>query len=151
MIIEPVHWHPILVHFSFALLFLAPFFIFANVIGSDKPWSDTILVTGRMMLWTGVIIAAFTIGAGFVAMWNVTVSEDIHHHIHNHRNWALGTAALYTVLAFWSLLNWKRQVRDGWLLTLLLFIGVGGLTMTGYKGGELVYHHGVSINQSVLQ
>lgn len=103
------------------------------------------------MLWTGVIIAAFTIGAGFVAMWNVTVSEDIHHHIHNHRNWALGTAALYTVLAFWSLLNWKRQVRDGWLLTLLLFIGVGGLTMTGYKGGELVYHHGVSINQSVLQ
>lgn len=151
MLIEPVHWHPILVHFSFALLFLAPFFMLAGVKGAEKEWAHTSLKTGRVMLFTGVIISVFTVGAGFVAMWNVNVSEEVHHHIHNHRNWALGTAALFTLLALWSLVSWKRHIREGWFFILLTFVGAGALAMTGYKGGELVYHHGVSINKSVLQ
>ncbi len=145
LIINPIHWHPILVHFSFALLFLAPFFMLAGVLASDKSWAKTSLGTGRVMLWTGVILSVFTVGAGFVAMWNVEVSEQVHHHIHDHRDWALGTAALFAIAALWSFVVWKRNAIEGKLFLILMFLGLGALVVTGNKGGELVFHHGVAV------
>ena len=145
MIINPIHWHPILVHFTFGLLFLAPFFMLAGISASGKSWALTSLTIGRALLWTGVILSIFTVGAGFVAMWNVKVSEEVHHHIHDHRNWALGTAALFTILAVWSFVTWKRRISESIFFLIVLFLGLGALLMTGNKGGELVFYHGVAV------
>lgn len=146
MIIEPVHWHPVLVHFTFALLVLAPCFILAGAVGAKRSWGQASYAFGRGLLWTGVVITVFTIGAGFIAMWNVSVSEEVHHHIHDHRNWALGTATVFVLLALWSFAGWRRGRRPGWVFNLFLIGALGMLLVTGYLGGELVFHHGVSVD-----
>lgn len=151
MLVEPVHWHPVLVHFTFALLFLAPLFMLVGTAGAGRAWAMPILGFGRGLLWTGVIITAFTIWAGFIAMWNVSVSEEVHHHIHSHRNWALGTATLFILLAIGSFLRWRKKSREGWGFILLLLVAFSMLLVTGYKGGELVFHHGVSVEATMSE
>lgn len=141
------NWHPILVHFTFALLFLSPFFFAAGLLGKKQPWGHSFTVTGRAFLWTGVLITGITVWAGFGAMEQAHeyISEQTHHHIHDHRNWAIATAISFTVLGLWSFVNWHRGLKESWLLVALLFTAAGSLAMTGYKGGELVYQHGVGV------
>jgi uncharacterized membrane protein len=150
MIIEPAHWHPILVHFTFALLLLAPLFMLAGVAGKNHGWGVAAYITGRTLLWTGVLITIATVIAGFVAMYNVSVSEEVHHHIHDHRDWAIATASLYAILAIWSVVTWKKSTRPGWLFGLIMTAAFFVLAITGYKGGELVFYHGVAV-KAVMQ
>lgn len=150
MIIEPALWHPILVHFTFSLLLLAPLFLLAGVAGKNHGWGSAAYITGRTLLWTGVLITIATVTAGFIAMYNVSVSEEVHHHIHDHRNWAIATASLYAILAIWSVVTWKKSTRPGWLFGLIMTAAFFMLAITGYKGGELVFHHGVAV-EAVMQ
>ena len=137
-------WHPVFVHFTFALLFLAPLFMLAGLGGRDSRF-QAVYRTGRRMLWTGALFAVATVIAGFVAMNSVSVSAEVHAHIHSHRNWALGAALLYLVLACWSWLTRKRETRPGWIFGLLMFAALGLLLVAAYEGGELVFEHGVAV------
>lgn len=148
MLLAPEHWHPILVHFTFALLFLAPFFFLVSMLGPDHGWGKAMLIAGRAFLWTGVLITAITIWAGFIAMWHADVGQEVHHHIHDHRNWAIGTAIAFVLLGIWSFIDWKRGMTEGWLFVILSFAALGLLVVTGYKGGELVFKHGVNVHSS---
>lgn len=141
------NWHPILVHFTFALLFLSPFFFAIALFGKGQTWNNAFTIAGRAFLWTGVLITTLTVWAGFSAMEEAhgNVSHQLHQYIHEHRNWAIATAVSFILLASWSFVNWRRNVRESGLLVLLLFAATGSLTMTGYKGGELVFRHGIGV------
>ena len=141
------NWHPILGHFTFALLFISPFFFLTAQLGKDKPWGEAFLLAGRVSLWTGVLITTFTLWAGFGAMEQAhsQISSQVDQYIHDHRNWAIATAASFALLALWAAINWQRGAREGWLFFIMAFAAVTLLTNTGYKGGELVYRHGVGV------
>ncbi|MCH2547384.1 MAG: DUF2231 domain-containing protein [Alphaproteobacteria bacterium] len=144
------NWHPILVHFTFALLFLSPFAFLIAQFGKDQPWGKTFLIAGRVSLWTGVLITPLTLWAGFGAMEQAhhQISSQVDHYIHDHRNWAIATAASFALLALWAAINWRRGAKEGWLFVILALLALTPLTTTGYKGGELVYRHGVGVMSS---
>lgn len=141
------NWHPILVHFTFALLFLSPFSFLIFQLGKDKPWGKAFLIAGRISLWTGVLITPLTLWAGFGAMEQAhsQISSQVDQYIHDHRNWAIATAISFSVLALWSVFNGRRGANESWLFVILSFAALIPLSTTGYKGGELVYRYGVGV------
>ncbi len=145
------NWHPILVHFTIALLsvsvvlFLAESFV--------RKWSLHIqLVTvARWNLWLGSLAAIATVIAGFDAFNSVAHGSEAQHlAMLDHRKWALSTAGLFIVLAIWSLsasLRGKADFRKSKNLVFVSLMAVAGLMLatTGYKGAELVYRHGLGV------
>ena len=59
--------------------------------------------------------------------------------------WALPTAAAFAVLALWSAAIYRRSVKVGLPFLITLLIAAGALSATAWKGGELVYRHGLGV------
>lgn len=145
------NWHPVLVHFTIGLLSVS---VLLHLLGSLITTSGLRLqvqITARWTLWLGVLFTVGTVLTGVHAFDTVAHSTLAEHKaMSSHRNWALATAALFMVLGLWSLLanlfsNGKFQGRRPRLFVILMLIAGSLLAITGYKGGELVYRHGIGV------
>lgn len=133
------NWHPIFVHFTIGLLGISALFYLAGVVLKK----EHLLQVARWNLWIGALITIGTVLAGWYA-YN-TVNHDGHSHtaMTNHRNWALPTAAAFILLALWSFI--RRTKEPAALFMICLLLATAALGVTGYKGGELVYRHGMGV------
>jgi len=144
------NWHPILVHFAVALLFLS-----VVLHGfTHLPFTATLRSEWRTVaqwaLWLGALFVIPTAMTGWLA-YNSVDHDDISHAVMTtHRNWALITASLFVVLAMWSV--WQRLAKrepGGKLGTAVFLVAlltaVGPLGITAWYGGELVYRHGLGV------
>lgn len=145
------NWHPILVHFTIALLSISVLLFLAE--SFVRKWSLHIhLVTvARWNLWLGSLAAIATVIAGFDAFNSVAHGSEAQHlAMLDHHKWALGTAGLFILLAAWSLsasLRGKADFTKSKNLIFVTLMAVAGLMLatTGYKGAELVYRHGLGV------
>jgi uncharacterized membrane protein len=143
------NWHPVFVHFSVGVLFLSIFLFYAATILRREPLHSQLVIAAQWNLWLGVVITVGTVFAGFVAFNSVDHTGAAHPHMLDHRNWALGTATIFVILAGWSLLSALKGADfagtgHAVFLVLLTVAGIG-LAATGYKGGELVFRYGVGV------
>lgn len=136
--------HPVFVHFTIALLTSSAALFVAARLFAAKSWSGAALSAGYWNLWLGAGCTVATVYAGFVAFDSVGVSDAaVRAAMEDHRNWAWATFLLYFVLACWSAVMARGAVRLPFLALMLLATAL--LTATGWKGGELVYRHGVGV------
>lgn len=135
------NWHPVFVHFTIGLLSMAALFYLAGRLTGK----ENLLIAARWNLWAGTAITIGTVIAGFAAYYSVAHDETSHIAMVDHRNWALTTAGTFLGLACWAL--WKQRGAKTVAKTFVIFmlLGAGLLTITGYKGGELVYRHGTGV------
>ena len=135
------NWHPIFVHFTVALLSISALFYLAGLV-LRKP---NLLVVARWNLWIGAGITVGTVLAGFYAYNTVAHDGPSHAAMTDHKNWALVTASIFGVLALWSLAKHRgaKSISSGFVVLILLASGL--LAVTGYKGGEVVYRHGMGV------
>lgn len=145
------NWHPILVHFTVALLSVSvALFLVESFLRKWKLHIQLVTVA-RWNLWLGSLAAIATVIAGFDAFNSVTHGSEAQHlAMLDHRKWALGTAALFVVLAAWSLsafLCGKADFNKAKNFVFVFLMTVAGLmlSITGYKGAELVYRHGLGV------
>lgn len=133
------NWHPLLVHFTVALITVsAIFFVLSKTIKSK---ADTFERVAKWTLWTGAGITVFTILAGFGA-YNSVAHDDVAHKVMKvHRTWALVTGAAILLVAIWNLR--AKAVSNAMVVASLLIAGLVGAT--GYLGAELVYRHGLGV------
>lgn len=135
------NWHPIFVHFTIGLLSVSALFYLAGSVFKN----ENFLIAARWNLWVGAMITLGTVGAGFYAYYTVAHDELSHAAMTNHRNWALATAGTFILLALWA--AWKQRgaktVSAFFVIAILLASGL--LAVTGYKGGEVVYRHGIGV------
>ncbi len=138
------NWHPIFVHFSIALLSISSALL---IIGKFAPqkylWRNTALTVSRWNLLIGATISIITVLAGWYAYNTVNHDEPSHLAMTSHMKWALVTFSLFVVVATWSLITRKKEV--GFLLTAFQLFATLMLLVTGLKGGELVYRHGLGV------
>ena len=145
------NWHPILVHFTIALLSVSVVLFLAESFVRKWKLHIQLVTVARWNLWLGSLAAIATVIAGFDAFNSVAHGSEAQHlAMLDHRNWALSTAALFIVLAIWSLsssLRGKADFRRSKNLVFVSLMAVAGLmlTATGYKGAELVYRHGLGV------
>ncbi|HCM83945.1 MAG TPA: DUF2231 domain-containing protein [Alphaproteobacteria bacterium] len=139
------NFHPIFVHFTIAL-FTTSFLLFlAGSSLHSHQWSETMLKAAHVNLWIGAIFTIFTLLAGWDAYNTVSHDGPSHAAMTDHRNWALVTAAVWAILAFWSLKYHRKIARVSIPFLALLFVAWGLLMTTGYKGGEIVYRYGLGV------
>lgn len=138
------NWHPIFVHFSIALLSISSALL---IIGKFAPqkylWRNTALTVSRWNLLIGAAISILTVLAGWYAYNSVNHDEPSHLAMTSHMKWALSTFLLFVVVATWSFISRKKEV--GIFLTAFQLFATLSLLVTGFKGGELVYRHGLGV------
>ncbi|MGE3831019.1 MAG: DUF2231 domain-containing protein [Parvibaculaceae bacterium] len=152
MVIDIIpNWHPIIVHFTVALLSIAATLFIAEPFIAHPGIRRQIATVARWNLWFGAGAAILTVIAGFLAFDAVPHSSETQHQaMIDHRNWALATAALFVTLAGWSLVQTLRGSLElrGWQRAVFIPLIAGAalmLLVTGFKGGELVYRHGLGV------
>lgn len=140
-------WHPIFVHFTVALLFLAPVLFLLGAAAPKKRWSHSVLFAARWHLWAGMAFAVGTVATGFLAYATVPHVGPAHPFMIEHRNWALSAAAVYSVLAAWQYALFRSARMTSAAFLVVSVVGLGLLARTGYLGGELVFTHGAGVAQ----
>ena len=139
------NWHPIFVHFTIGLLVPAAGLLFVAAIFPSRSWSGRCLVAARWNLWIGAVVTAGTGAAGLYAFATVAHDAQGHIAISDHRNWAFGTALVWWSLALWAVRRRRAEGRPSGAFLALAAAGVIGLLVTGWKGGELVFRHGMGV------
>ncbi|RMF75364.1 MAG: DUF2231 domain-containing protein [Alphaproteobacteria bacterium] len=139
------NWHPLLVHFTIALVTMAAlFYLVARIRRPDDPHAEGV-VAGRWALIAGALITLATIAAGFDAYNTVAHDEPAHLAMTDHRNWAVPTALAILLLAVWAWRDGRKGRAPSSLFVIILLIAAASLTVVGYKGAELVYRHGLGV------
>ena len=139
------NWHPIFVHFTVALLATSAALFLLGTFLSGKGVAEVFIKTAHINLWIGSVITIGTILAGFDAYNTVDHDTPSHLAMTDHRNWALATGALFALITLWSAAIYRRCAKVKAPFLLLLLIATGVLTATAFKGGELVYRHGLGV------
>jgi len=139
------NWHPVFVHFAIGLLTISALFHIVSVINSKSTNYYQFENVANWNLWIGTLLALVTVVAGWLAYNSVDHDTPSHLAMKDHRNWAMATTGVFLVVAVWSFSRARKSVPIGWALTLLIVIATGLLATTGWKGGELVYRHGLGV------
>lgn len=139
------NWHPVLVHFTVALIVASALFVIAAYLFKGRKRSDAFHAAAAWSLWLGAAVTVLTLAAGLNAY--ETVAHDTRSHIAmtDHRNWAFVTAGLIWLAALWSFRTARGGYRIGRGPTLLLFLAATMVGVTAFKGGDLVYRFGLGV------
>lgn len=135
------NWHPILVHFTIALLSLSALLYVAGAF-LKKPH---ILTVARWNLWIGGTVTVGTVLAGLYAYNTVVHDAPSHAAMTDHRKWALLTASVFILLALWAFWKQRGAKTVSPVFAVLMVMAAGLLAVTGYKGGEVVYRYGLGV------
>jgi uncharacterized membrane protein len=133
------------VHFAIALLLIATLFHIVAVLNSSSATYYQFENVANWNLWIGAVFAVITVIAGWFAYNSVEHDTPSHLAMTDHRNWAIGTTIVFIILAAWSFKRAKKAVAISWLIVLPLIFASGLLGVTGWKGSELVYRHGLGV------
>ena len=140
-------WHPVFVHFSIALMTVATgFYLLARIFRNAALRGQWITVA-EWNLWVGSGLTAGTLLFGWIAFNTVSHDSDaVHELMEAHALLALITSGGFAVLAVWSVWHRKTGSYPSWPFVGLLLICFGFLAATGWRGGDLVYRHGLAVN-----
>lgn len=139
------NWHPVFVHFSIGLLSISALFHLVAAVNGKSTNYYQFESVANWNLWIGAILTLVTVVAGWLAYNSVEHDTPSHLAMTDHRNWAMVTAGIFVAIAFWSFQRAKKAIPIGWPLTVVLLVATALLLTTGWKGGELVYKHGLGV------
>ncbi|MFY4776097.1 DUF2231 domain-containing protein [Metabacillus sp. RGM 3146] len=136
--------HPILVHFPIAFLLLG---VVAQFLALWK--KDYFNKTAMLLLSIGWVTAfiSYLTGDGAEHFAEQTKGDAIESIVHTHELYAKITLVLFAIVIFLKIFG--RFRKGSFLVPVILILslaGAGTLAMTGYYGGEMVYHVNPSQN-----
>ncbi|MFW6300660.1 MAG: DUF2231 domain-containing protein [Oceanicaulis sp.] len=134
--------HPMIVHFVIGLLFTASA-LYRLALAGPKRWRAQLNTAADVMLALGAGFAALALASGLYACATVAHDEPAHAAMNVHRNWALAAFAAYaglTVARFF-----KYHPASGPVFAAAALLCAVPLSVTGWRGGKLVYEHGLGV------
>lgn len=135
------NWHPIFVHFTVGLLGISALLYLVGLVLKK----ENLLIAARWNLWIGAVITVGTVLAGLYAYSTVAHDGLSHAAMIDHRNWALPTASVFVALALWAAWKQRGAKTVSPVFVAIMLLASGLLAVTGYKGGEVVYRHGMGV------
>ena len=139
------NWHPMLVHFTIAMLTMSIIFFIIQKPFYETEIGDDFNVFARYSLFIGVSISVLTLIAGWFAFNSVDHDTPSHTAMLDHRMWAIITFIVFALAALWLLFSATMRETASIPFLAVLIIGGALLATTGYKGAELVYKHGLGV------
>ena len=138
------NWHPILVHFTVALLSLSVI-LFAAITFLTGTLREQWSIVARWSLWFGAGITLLTAVAGLYAYNTVAHDTPSHEAMTEHRNWAISIVILFPLLAGWVAWAVRSGKEPGKGFLALMLLGGVLLLSTAWHGGEAVYRYGLGV------
>lgn len=138
-------WHPLVVHFPLALVVTATVLLSTARILRREDHSATLAMVGTWNLCLGAVAAMFALATGLAAVVGLHVGLAAHQSISLHLKWAIFSTVALLLLAVWRGAGGAQNSRPSWIFILLLAMMTAALIVTGYRGGENVYRHGVGV------
>jgi uncharacterized membrane protein len=138
--------HPIVVHFPIALLAVAVLLDLIRFAKRDHAGLNLSVQILYGLGTLGLIVAFIT---GRQATDTVEVAGQAFTVLASHENWALATTIFFILFfgirfaAYWYQLDTRKSTSAASVV--LGLIGMGLVTITGDRGGELVFGHGVGV------
>lgn len=139
------NWHPVFVHFAVGLLSMAVLFHLLTLLTRSERLRRDWSATARWNLWSGTAFAVLTALTGWYAYNTVAHDTPSHLAMTEHRNWAIATVLIFLVLSIWSVRRHRVRRPIHWPLALALLLAFGALAGTAWRGGELVFRHGLGV------
>ncbi len=140
------NFHPILVHFTIALLSISVvFYVIRLLLPVNHRWREQWLNMANWSLWTGCLFAIATATAGWFAYNSVAHDGPSHAAMTLHRNWALPTATLFLLLGLSSINLARKRSLPGFKFISVSIIAAIMLMVTGWLGAEAVYRYGLGV------
>jgi len=139
------NWHPLMVHFTIALLSMSILFFVIQKPLYETEIGDNFYVFARYSLFMGVLISILTLVAGWFAFNSVDHDTPSHLAMIDHRMWGIITFVVFAIAAIWLAMSSKMRETASIVFLVFIIIGGGLLFTTGYKGAELVYKHGLGV------
>jgi uncharacterized membrane protein/Spy/CpxP family protein refolding chaperone len=144
----PTHiylWHPIFVHFTLALLCASVLLYFAARLTGNLEWRRRLVAGAELNLWGGTALTVLTVIFGWLAFDSVPHDDSAHGDMELHRALALATFGWFAVLALLSPWHRRQVGYPSMPFLAAMAIGLVGLVLTGMRGGELVFEHGLAV------
>lgn len=96
------------------------------------------------LLWLGTLAAWIAVGLGLLAEATAPHVPPAWEVLREHKLLGFWSAGMFSVLSLWRLVcpQWGRG-----LFRIVWFIAVGVLVVTGFHGGELVFHFGMGVHR----
>jgi uncharacterized membrane protein len=137
--------HPMMVHFPLALTIAGTGCLIGTRFLKEGRPRDSLAFCGTWNLILGGATALLTLGTGLLAVLHLTLVGGAQYSVSRHMIWAVCTSQLVALLAMWRALatSWN-SVAGVWFLV-LLSIACAGFIVTGYYGGENVYHYALGV------
>jgi uncharacterized membrane protein len=139
------NWHPVLVHFSIALLSVSVVLFVVSYFVKDHSIKHRYALVAEWNFWIGAVITVVTVLAGWYAYNTVAHDTPSHAAMTTHRNWALGTFAWLVLLSVWLFVLRRRDQQPTRFFIAGSVILLAGLAITGWHGSELVYRYGLGV------
>jgi uncharacterized membrane protein len=135
----------VLVHFTVALYLAAALLFFVVGALPERSWSGPVVAAAYVNLWLGAALTLATVAAGIYAFNTVRHDEPAHLAMKDHRNWALAAAGVWWLIALWSWRRYRKASTPSLPFLAAVAVAAALLLVTAWKGGELVYGHGLGV------
>ncbi|MBL1321756.1 MAG: DUF2231 domain-containing protein [Methylophaga sp.] len=140
------NYHPILAHFTIALLSISVvFYVLRLLLPINHRWREQWLNMANWSLWTGCLFAIATVIAGWFAYNSVAHDTPSHAAMTLHRNWAIPTAVLFLLIGFSSIRLAIGKKLPGFKFISVSIVAAIMLMVTGWLGAEAVYRYGLGV------
>lgn len=140
-----IQWHPMIVHFPLALTLAGSACLTCTRLFKTETLQNSLALAGTWNLMLGAAAALLTLSTGVAAVWHLALVDGAQYSVSRHMIWAVCTSQLVLLLAMYRALavTWN-SVPCAWFL---VFLGIAciGMIVTGYYGGENVYHYGLGV------
>ena len=136
------NWHPIFVHFSIVGVYLVGVLQLCLALRLHVKYQPTFVTVQKWSIGFATLSIIATLTTGLLAYYSVNHDTPSHLAMTNHRNLALLTGSLFLLCVILYVLKKETTTRlagIGFIVAMVL------VTVTAYKGGELVYRYGIGV------
>jgi len=138
-----------MVHFPLALTLTGFLCLLASRLVQNKAaYAASLAACGTWNLAIGGFMGLLTLGTGLGAAWQLRLHDGMQDSLSRHVMWAVCTSQLVLLLGLWRLLATTAQEKPSGLFLVLAMIACIGFIVTGYYGGENVYHYAMGVRGS---
>jgi uncharacterized membrane protein len=138
-------WHPVAVHFPLALIVTAALALSLARVLRGGSTAGTLAIVGTWNLCLGAVTVFVALATGLAAVIGLHVDSAARQAISVHVKSAVVTTLLVTLIAVWRGAGTAANSRPSWFFVLMLWLATSALIVTGYRGGQNVYRHGVGV------
>ncbi len=140
-------WHPVVNHFTIALIIFGVFLdIIAKLFRNEK-----LHFAAWLNLLFGATAGVFTIITGLIAEDHIRQSEVVYGILEKHETIGFVILGLVVIMLMWRFfLRGKFPGRGAAFYILLSVSMVILITINGFYGGEMVFKHGVAVGTKSL-